>query len=181
MTVYNRFDINMLEVDPISSIGDYSKYDLGNPLLSTSAPSLELQECLREIYLLTQIIVEDNVDFGFETNAEKFIRYNLASKGEHYIVALLNKIFMDNFRNLHIVSVILYIISHMNYTSIYPYGQTMVLAALNLGDPEIQEYCIRCFELWENPDGVRILEGLDIKQSWLRSYRDEVICDLKKR
>jgi hypothetical protein len=94
--------------------------------------------------------------------------------------AWLNSIFVENFANPPILVGLLRIIARIDYTDIYPEGQTMAVAALTHKNNEVQECGVRAFESWGSLSDLEILENLKVSTEWLREYIDEVVSDLRK-
>lgn len=97
----------------------------------------------------------------------------------------LIKVFMDNFgktgRQLNNLVGALHIISHISYQEVYPLGQAIAINAIGHSNNEIAEYGIKCFENWDNKDGIEKLSAIKFSSSWLQEYANDVIDELKNR
>ncbi|MNN53175.1 hypothetical protein D3C81_1679140 [compost metagenome] len=71
-------------------------------------------------------------------------------------------------------------ISNLSYDSIYPFGQTVAVAALVNKDVEVIEGGIRAFENWGSPAGVSVLENTKLAFDWLELYRQQTIVYLRE-
>lgn len=95
-------------------------------------------------------------------------------------LALLSDITNHNTDQEHILEGVLHILSNCEYDQINPFGISIAIAAAYNHSPVIQDLLISCFESWDAPDGIDILERLELDLPWLRKYRDEVVAQLKR-
>jgi hypothetical protein len=128
---------------------------------------------------LSAMLCEESFETGMSTPSEEYIIKLYDTEGKISVNNLLNKIYLDHLENTNIVLGLLHIISHFDYDIVHPQGQTMALASLSHKDDEVKEFGIKCFENWEHPDGIRILESVDVGAKWLKEYAGMVILDLK--
>lgn len=96
-----------------------------------------------------------------------------------YPLSLLSDITNHNINNEHILEGVLHILSNCDYSSINPVWISIVLAAAVNHSPVIQDLLISCFESWDSPDGIDILENLELDTPWINTYRNEVVSQLK--
>jgi len=127
---------------------------------------------------LIETILEQDFEYGYDSEADKLVRENM-KKNEAATKAWLNEIFYDNFDIPPVVIGILQVISHIEYSDIKPEGPTIAMAALSHQDSEVKECAIRAFENWATPDSLLILRQLDNLEDWLQEYLEQVICDLE--
>ena len=132
--------------------------------------------------ILSSMIDNEEVESGICNPSEK---YFLKEYEEDHISALneLSVLFMDNYelghRKAHLLVGILHILSHMKYEDIYPLGQYMAMIALQYSDREVQEYGIKCFENWDNVNGISKLKAVQYAAEWLEDYANDVINTLE--
>lgn len=79
----------------------------------------------------------------------------------------------------HTMEGILHILSNHSYEEVDPVGITVILACRTNPSHVIEELVISCFEVWNNPDGIDILEKLPLSEPWLIQYRDHVVRQLQ--
>lgn len=125
-----------------------------------------------------QLIQSVDFEFGYKTAADDFVYDSLNSYGV-YAREWLNDIFLKNFESPNVLSAILRIIAHFDYSQMYPQGITIAIAATRHEDVAVQECGIRCFENWESPDSLPILKSLKFSEKWLNEYLSNVIMDLE--
>lgn len=93
-------------------------------------------------------------------------------------------LFMDNFKRSHgshlVLLNCLHLVAQFAYKSVYPYGQTMALAGLSYDNVEVNEFAVKCFEDWGDPDGAQALEAAHFGQTWLEEYARDVANELKR-
>ncbi len=129
---------------------------------------------------LMTLILEDDFEYGIETKADKLVRDQI-SLNALVTKEWLNSLFVENFENVPIALGILRLIARMEYSEVYPQGQTMALAALSHSNEQIQECGVRAYESWVSLDSLQILENLSVSTQWLQEYIDEVVSDLRKQ
>ena len=131
------------------------------------------------IETLVRILRHEDYESGFRSEADFFISNSL-SIGRTIIRDYLNQIFIDNFNDATLICHLLRSMSHIPYLDLYPAGITMATAALNHSNFEVKENGIRCFENWEEPSVIKILENISLGEDWIERYKRKVIDDLKE-
>ena len=127
---------------------------------------------------LISIILEQDFEYGYESVGDKFVK-TLMEKDKVITRAWLNNIFLDYFDNPKILIGLLQIVSHLSYNDIYSEGPTMAVASLTHKNAEVRETGVRCFENWASEDSLTILGNLNFEETWLQSYVNEVVSDLR--
>ena len=125
-----------------------------------------------------QLIHEAEFEFGFSTPADAYVREALGTYGP-LAREWINRLFNDNFRDPFVTCAILRVIAHFEYRQMYPQGMTMAAAGAGHVDTGVRECGVRCFENWENPGALKILQNLFFSEDWLRDYLARVISDLQ--
>jgi hypothetical protein len=153
------------------------------PKYKITSSSENKKDAPRENYLrenlttkFLNLIKDEDFEFGFISRSEELVKNELS------INALatrnwLNEIFVKYFDNEVVVIGILRIIARFEERIIFPQGQTLALSALSHSNNEIKELGIRAFENWCSIDSLRILKTLDMNNTWLKDYVNEVISD----
>lgn len=93
--------------------------------------------------------------------------------------SVINYIFTKSIKDKRISLFLLKSISSLSYDEIGPSGPVQAMAYLSLEDDELAEAGIRAFESWEHPDGIALLEAVDMRSAWLNKYRLKTIEYLK--
>jgi len=86
---------------------------------------------------LLQLIHEEIFEFGMENAADIYIQENLRDN-PFLTKEWLNSFFLDYFADVGVVTGLLRIIAHLDYTDINPTGPTMALAALSHKNAEVR-------------------------------------------
>lgn len=135
---------------------------------------------LREIFInkFSQLLQDSNFEFGFSTPAEEYIRDVLSLYGP-FVREWINELFIQNYDNPFILSVILRVIAHFDYQQMYPQGPTMAIAAARHKDTDVRECAVRCFENWESSDSLKILRNISFSDNYLQKYLEDVIAELE--
>lgn len=128
---------------------------------------------------LLQLLKNVEFEFGYKTQADDYIN-NAIDSYDVFVREWVNEMFLENFENPYILSSILRVISHLDYSQIYPQGITMAIAATRHDDIEVRECGIRCFENWESHESIPILKNLSFSEDWLSDYLFSVITDLEE-
>jgi len=127
--------------------------------------------------LFIRSIAHSDFDLGYSSEAEQLL-LSLLERCGPYVREWINHLFLQLLDKPNDATAMLRIISHLDYDSIYPQGTTMAVAAMMHADPLVQEAAVRCFENWQDQSCVTILQSLNIREDWLKSYVEEVIQDL---
>ena len=128
---------------------------------------------------LLALIWEEDFEYGIDTKADKLVR-NQMSLNASVTKEWLTSLFVENFANVPTALGLLRIIARMEYSEVYPAGQTMAVAALSHGNAQIQECGVRAFESWGTLKSLEILENLTVSTQWLEEYIHDVVSDLRK-
>jgi len=125
-------------------------------------------------------LIEDSIfEFGFKNAADEYVQNALVRYRAH-AREWINTLFNKEFNNPETTSSILRVIAHFDFSQMRPQGVTMATAALSHDDIEVKECGVRCFENWESPENIHILESVDFSDPWLEEYVDEVISNLQE-
>ena len=128
---------------------------------------------------LISLILNEEFEYGIDTKADAFVRRYM-NLDPLLTKEWINTIFIDHFADVSISVGLLRIIARLDYTEIYPQGQTMALAALSHENTEIKECGVRAYESWGTIDSLNELENLKVGIQWLQEYIDNVVSDLRK-
>ena len=127
---------------------------------------------------LISLILNEEFEYGIDTKADAFVRHYMGLNCP-LTKEWINTIFVDNFADVFILVGLLRIIARLDYTGIYPQGQTMALAALSHENTEVKECGVRAYESWGTIESLKILENLTVGIQWLQEYIDDVVSDLR--
>lgn len=128
---------------------------------------------------LTSLIGNEEFEYGIDTKADTLVRRYM-EQNPLLTKEWINTIFVDNFADVFILVGLLRIIARLDYTEIYPQGQTMALAALSHENTEVKECGVRAYESWGTIDSLNELEHVEVGVQWLQEYIDDVVSDLKR-
>ena len=143
------------------------------------AGALAEGEVLREFTdRFMQLIHEVEFEFGFSTPADEYVREALDTYGT-FAREWINHLYIENFNDPFVTCAILRVIAHLEYGQMYPQGMTMAAGVAAHVDAGVRECGVRCFENWENPDALKILQSLSFSEDWLNEYLERVISDLQ--
>lgn len=131
---------------------------------------------------LIAIIQSCYFESGIWTEADEYFDRLKNSRGDSVnSLGLLADVVNHNLSNDHILEGVLHILSNYSYAELDPYGITISLACAVNHSPVIQDLLISCFEKWEAVEAIDILQKLELEDSWLAEYRDEVVAQLKSK
>ena len=129
---------------------------------------------------ILSIIREQELEYGYESPAEQFIREKL-SEAPAVAKEWLGNLFLEYFDAPDVLVALLHAISHFDYNDIFPTGQMMALAALRYQNPEVRESAVRAFENWGNSDSLlKVLRAIRFREEWLQNYVEQVVRDLEQ-
>ena len=128
---------------------------------------------------LISLILNEEFEYGIDTKADALVRRYM-ELNPLLTKEWINTIFLENFADVLILVGLLRIIARLDYTEIFPQGQTMALAVLAHENTEVTECGIRAFESWGTIESLKILENLKVGIRWLQEYIDNVVSDLRK-
>ncbi len=92
----------------------------------------------------------------------------------------LNSVYIEHFPDTDVVIGLLQVISHLQYSEIYPQGPAMALAAFSHANSEVRECGIRAFENWGTIESLKVLRHVECPESWMQEYLSQVIHDLEE-
>jgi hypothetical protein len=176
----NTKDVNFNTDNVTKNAGSRSSEYKGeaNILLAVQDPWSDTAIDDKQYIRLKAMLQEEITESGITNPSEEIVE-SLYFEDKQKANILLNKLFLENFHDLHIIIGVLHIISHFDYDFVSPEGPTMAIAALNHKNVEVREYGVKCFENWQHKDGIRILEQIKANERWLQNYINLVIRDLK--
>lgn len=125
-----------------------------------------------------QLLHNIEFEFGYKTPADDYVEDALDRYGP-FAREWLNELFLQNLEDSQVLSAILRVIAHFDYSQMYPQGTTMAIAATRHDNVEVQECGVRCFENWESPEAIVMLKSLKFTESWLNDYLQNVIMDIE--
>lgn len=116
----------------------------------------------------------NSLEYGMVSGCDELVSLWL-KKSPSSFGAIINHIFLQSINDKYILLSLLKAISNVPYSSIYPFGQTIAVAALVNRDVEVAEGGIRAFENWGSSDGISVLESNKLAYDWLEIYREQTI------
>ena len=128
---------------------------------------------------LLSLLRTEDIESGVASPSEAFAKQAL-KENRTLALQMINQVYLDNVGNAHIQIGILCLSSHINYIIGYPTLQTIALAALKDSNDDVKDYAVRCYEMWNHKDGLRILKTIHTDTVWLQNYIDSVIESLSE-
>jgi hypothetical protein len=128
---------------------------------------------------LLRILCEQDFEYGFDSSADLFVR-ELMGQNETITKEWLNSVYIEQFHDIRVVIGLLQVISHLQYSEIYPQGPTMALAALSHANSEVRECGIRAFENWGTKEYLKVLRNVRCPEIWMQKYLSQVIQDIEE-
>ena len=166
-----------LEVD--EAIGPSSTYSSIN---STAArPSSDMNQKSVQFFKdqLEQIIRDQDFEYGFTSEADRYFD-SIHAENTSLAITVMNSLYLERLGDRQIMLGILQMLAHQDFQAVYPFGQTMAIAALAIRDIEIKEAGIRAFERWNSPDSIPWLKAVDCDKGWLSDYLSAVIHNISR-
>ena len=170
--------------ESIDTAGSGAGFEEGLTASSSLAWDYDSEKQLRkeeELFAkeLISLILNEEFEYGIDTKADALVQ-NSMELNSFLTKEWINTIFLDNFTDVSILIGLLRVIARLDYTEIFPQGQTMALAVLSHENTEVKECGVRAFESWGTIESLKILENLTVGVQWLQEYIDDVVSDLKK-
>jgi hypothetical protein len=123
------------------------------------------------------LVIRDNpVEFGASSPIEGLIE-KLLGVNRLATLTLIQELFVDRFRkrDTEVLVGLLVAVSRLPESIVGAQGKLMAVNALHSKNIEVKEAGMRVFESWKSTESVELLTALDIKEAWLRQYRDDVV------
>lgn len=92
---------------------------------------------------------------------------------------IISYIFTKSIKDKRVSLFLLKGISALPYEKVGASGPVQAMAYLPLADDELAEAGLRAFESWESPEGIPLLEQVNMRSEWLNRYRLKTIEYLK--
>lgn len=188
-TLSEDFDLNIEKENQnsdtlgFSSLVTYNKMFISNTKgfkgINETFKRLQNEILSAETIKLTNILEREEIEFGFESESEKYFNELYDKVG---IIAdnVLSNIYLNEIGNNKILKSILYIISGLNKERTDNLAM-IPLVAIGNSDIEVKELGVRCFESWDNPKYINVLKEIDVNIGWLKEYINDVIHDLEEQ
>jgi len=144
-----------------------------------SASSVSLVPSNWEIYercrkRFVQITVAEEIEYGLVAPSEVLLGEYFERYGS-LIGNIVQHIYLNEIGNKSVLIALLKSLSTRAYRSVYPYAQTIAVAALASHNVEVREAGVRAFENWGHSEGIGVLKELIVTPRWLDEYRVETI------
>lgn len=121
----------------------------------------------------------DTLEYGMISKCDELL-LSWFTESPAQLGNIISHIFIQSMSDKNILLSLLKAISNLSYESIYPFGQTVAVAALVNKDVEVIEGGIRAFENWGSREGVSVLENTKLAFDWLELYRQQTIAYLRE-
>jgi hypothetical protein len=137
---------------------------------------LDLEQSLSRQFI--SFLREDNFEYGMDSRAHLLVKKQMKINPV-LTKDWLNKVYVNYFNDVEILTGILHVIARFEREEIYPIGYTIATASLAHKNEEVQETAIRAFESWGGIHSLHILENISVSTKWVEEYLNTVISDLK--
>ena len=158
-----------------------------SPFLANTSSSSQISKNKLLVLLKAKVLrlecIINNCYFepGILTEADEYFSELWTDMGKSSL-EILSEIANTNLDDEHMLEGVLHILSSLPYAEIAPTGITIGIACGFNHSPLVIDRLIACFEDWEDPAAIGILERMDLTNiPWLSNYRDRVILMLKQK
>lgn len=170
---------------PLSDYDDSTGTNLPVKADASASDTNENELCIplevETMAILASMLEDEAFDTGVSNASEKYFK-KLFDENRVSAMNGISTLFMNNYsvqgRKINILIGILHILSHFEYTLVYPQGQMIAICALSHSSREVEEFGIKCFENWDHKDGIAKLKSVKFNSEWLQDYAEEVINEL---
>ncbi len=121
----------------------------------------------------------DTLEYGMVSKCDELL-LSWFEESPSQLGDVVSHIFLQSMNDKNVLLLLLKAISNLSYDAIYPFGQTVAVAALVNRDVEVIEGGIRAFENWGSRDGISVLENTQLAFDWLEIYRQQTITYLRE-
>lgn len=174
-------DIQKLQADIIEPVTNIIKTEPYTKSSTANKEDISIPFDTKHSSIIMSMLEAEDFESGVINPSERYFA-EILKLNKECALNCLSKIFMDNFsmdgRKVNNLVGILHIVSHFDYKQVYPIGQMLAIAAISHKNNGVCEFGIKCFENWENTDGIEKLQAIQFSTKWLKDYADAVIEDL---
>lgn len=175
-------NIHRLTVAPYDDLGSSTAAPVDESFPTSVFGSQQSQidkDAKEEFYAEFCCAVNESVfEPGYLSRADAYF-VEAVSKYGLYAKSWLNELFLERFHQVQMICAILWVLSHAEYRVVKPFGATMAIAGALHENQEVRECALRCFENWEEPETLNILNCLNIPNGWMKDYLDKIIVQLQ--
>lgn len=119
-------------------------------------------------------------EYGYVSEAERYLERQLEKGVRDLITSDVAELFYCNMHDERLAEYILYVVSSLPFEDMMPYCVELPKKALKSESEILKEGGIRCFEAWEKPEFLPLLENVECGSGWLCEYLHSVIEGLKE-
>jgi hypothetical protein len=128
-----------------------------------------------------KISSNEDLEFGKIGITTELVRKHLKIDKD-VILKELQAIGLENIEDKDIVFAVIHSFAHLDYDLVYPAGPVFALAICGVHkDIEIKDFAIQSFEIWNNKSSLTYLKAINIENSWLKEYLNEVILLIEEK
>jgi hypothetical protein len=121
-----------------------------------------------------QITATEDIEYGSIAPSEILLN-EYFDRYEPLIGEIVQHMYLREIGNRPVIIALLKSFGGRKYHSVYPYAQTIAIAALSSQSVEVREAGVRAFESWGHKEGINVLKEVKIAPRWLDEYRLETI------
>lgn len=134
-----------------------------------------LREKLHQQFV--EVAREENFEYGYTQPSERLAK-QIAKDVPGVFGDVVQGILLRESADPVVMVALLNAVASLPYEMVWPFGQTLAIAAIALPAIEVKDAAIRAYETWGHPEGVGILKNIECPWPWLDDYRKQVIADL---
>lgn len=117
---------------------------------------------------------------GYVSQAELFIESLCKSKGEAYVMQMMNDIYTKHPKNELLMCTIINILSGIEYDKLGSLAITLCVGLIAVGTPIIWEYVINACDRWKSKDFIPCLQSIVTDSLLLKRMINKVVARLQQ-
>lgn len=120
------------------------------------------------------------LESGYVSRAELFIESLCRTKGEAYVLQMMNDIYVKYPRNELLMCVVIDILSDIEYEKLGSFAITLCMGLIAVGTPMVWEYVTNACDRWNSKDFIPCLQGIVTESLLLKRMINKVIARLQQ-
>ena len=129
---------------------------------------------------ILSIALNDHFESGTVSSSENYITTVANDNNVSYICEAFNELYLEYYKNEHVLTSILIMLGTLSYEQVFPQGQTMALGLLQHSDIAIRDRAVQLFERWNSKKGIPLLRKQHSDCTWLQRYINTVLMYLER-
>ncbi|MGN0243990.1 MAG: hypothetical protein ACI4CT_08020 [Lachnospiraceae bacterium] len=120
------------------------------------------------------------LESGYVSRAELFVKSLCHSKGEAYVMQMMNDIYIKYPRNELLMCVVINLLSDIEYEKLGSFAITLCMGLIAVGTPMVWEYVTNACDRWKSKDFIPCLQGIVTESLLLKRMINKVIARLQQ-